>query len=220
MNSTCSKKNARRTAAKGALAILFGSLAAMSVGAQEIDTDSLLRRLPPLTVAATVPAQSALAATSPAHAKLSDNSVATSSAARTDADAIRAIAFAPSDAARAGQQVQRTNAIGDVLTEADGKLCVRRLPPLADARISPVRRTDRARSAAHISGEPTGSRPADGASQVLAGSFAVAHRAVYLGIPPQPAMDSDLGDLGRSTLRPPGPLPRDVPSPKAISPAH
>ncbi len=91
---------------------------------------------------------------------------------------------------------------------------VRRLPPLTTVIMAPSRGTTRRATPAHIGAEPPGSRPAGGVARVLPGSLAVSGRAVYLGVPPQPAdASSDPVDLGRATLRPPGLLPRDLPSP-------
>jgi len=191
----------------GALAILSSAAPSTRARAQTIDMPSTVRRLPPLTSGMSAPSTAArsLPRTTPSGPASEPSSV----------DAMRALPRQRDHAALDREYVQQTSAIGAAAPASAGDgLRVRRLPPLADPLAGSLRRADRPASPAHITAEPAGSRPATGASRVLPGSFTIARRAVYLGAPPQPAVTpGDLGDVGRSTLRPPGQLPRSVASP-------
>jgi hypothetical protein len=166
-----------------------------------------VRRLPPLTSGVSAPSQAA--------GSLPRAAPSGPASERPNIGAMRALPRQGDHAALDRQYVQQTSAVGVAAQASAGDgLQVRRLPPLADALAGSLRRADRPASPAHITAEPAGFRPATGASRVLPGSFAIARRAVYLGAPPQPAVTpGHLGDVGRSTLRPPGQLPRSVPSP-------
>jgi hypothetical protein len=173
--------------------------------AQTIDTPSTVRRLPPLTSGAT--------RSSPASPVLSNSALPRLASGASPIEAPHLARQARDNCIADCQYVQRTSAVGAMPAAPGSGLRVRRLPPLADARIVPVRRANRPASPAHIGEQAAGSRSADSDSRVIAGTHSIAHRAVYLGVPPLRATDSDLSDLGRATLRPAGLLPRDVPSP-------
>lgn len=172
------------------------------------------RRLPPLSTPMDV-AQKPVDS-SPASAPINVPSATTAALPTGYAP----VPYASSRNGYARADIQLTSALTEPAIVPAAQM--RRLPPLTtltpDAGDKPMRRP----MPAHIGAQPPGSRPADGVARVLSGSDAVGHRAIILGPPPQPADNdsSSLANVGRSTLRTPGLLPKMLPSPISRSPAH
>ena len=89
---------------------------------------------------------------------------------------------------------------------------VRRLPPLTTVFMAPSRGTTRRATPAHIGAEPPGSRPAGGVARVLPGSLAVSARYIWACRRSQPT-PVVIRLTWAARRRPPGLLPRDLPSP-------
>ena len=103
---------------------------------------------------------------------------------------------------------------GATSVPTSGNYVVRRLPPLTAVYDSGNQSVTRRMSPAHIRDQEVSNRRQDGVATVLPGSSAIMGKAVYLGVPPQPAENAgDLNAVGRSTLRPRGRLPSTVASP-------
>jgi hypothetical protein len=117
-----------------------------------------------------------------------------------------------------GGDIQLTSAL---VAPAASVVPMRRLPPLTTVFSASSRGAARPGLPAHISGEAPGSRSPTAVARVLPGSLAISGRAVYLGVPPQPATSAgDLSAVGLSTLHPGGLMPKMQPSPISQSPAR
>ncbi|HEY4312264.1 MAG TPA: hypothetical protein VGN12_22640 [Pirellulales bacterium] len=110
-----------------------------------------------------------------------------------------------------GGDIQLTSAL---VAPAASVVPMRRLPPLTTVFSASSRGPARPGLPAHISREAPGSRSPTAVARVLPGSLAISGRAVYLGVPPQPATSAgDLSAVGLSTLHPGGLMPKMQPSP-------
>jgi hypothetical protein len=198
----------------GAAALLCTAAWAASAQAQESDETLRVRRLPPLTTSVRSHADT------PRTSPTATNRLAASWPDRQSLPA----AFVPQrNANKVGSGIQLMSAVQGGALPTDGLLQARRLPPLTTVLYRTDQLKKRPSSPAHIMAELAEGQVRDGDARVLVGSSTVSHRAVYLGLPPQPAATAgelENDDVGRSTLRPPGLLPRSIPSPAARQPAH
>jgi hypothetical protein len=198
----------------GAIALLCGAVWAELAQAQESDETLRVRRLPPLTTSVRSHADT------PRTSPTATNRLAASWPDRQSLPA----AFVPQrNANKVGSGIQLTSAVQGGMLTTDSSLRARRLPPLTSVLYRMDQLKKRPSSPAHIVSELADGKVRDGDARVLVGSSTVSHRAVYLGLPPLAATTAgelENDDVGRSTLRPPGLLPRSIPSPAARQPAH
>jgi hypothetical protein len=112
------------------------------------------------------------------------------------------------------RDVRLTSAVQTEMASPQDRPAVRRLPPLVAVNEPLARVPLRQTSSGRQSATREDARLANGRAQILPGTSQLAGGPIYLGPPPEPAIDNRaLGNVDRYTLQPAGRVPAELPSP-------